>query len=331
MIRRREVEEVGLSFLDIICCGFGAIILLLLITRIASPLALESDVADIIAQVAKKKDALELIRGETTVLEQERLNMEQLLDTDLEELARLQVLVEQLTREYEALVKTAREESELLSDLFVARQSLTDEMQRLLGSGFRRETRTIGGIAVDSEYIIFVIDTSGSMQTAWAAVVNKLQQTLQVHPIVKGIQVLNDEGKYLFPQFTGDWISDTPARRRAILERMQTWAVFSDSSPVEGIREAVQSFYDPTKKISVYVFGDDFTSRHGDVSYVVRQIDAMNIDDEEGNCRVRIHTVGFPVHLQFVRVPPSALRFATLMRELAKRNCGTFVGLPFLH
>ena len=34
MIRRRRLEEVGLSFLDVVCCGFGAIILLLMMVKI---------------------------------------------------------------------------------------------------------------------------------------------------------------------------------------------------------------------------------------------------------------------------------------------------------
>ena len=39
--RRRNVEAFSLSFLDCICCGFGAIILLLVLTKIGEPRALE--------------------------------------------------------------------------------------------------------------------------------------------------------------------------------------------------------------------------------------------------------------------------------------------------
>ncbi|MFT5606011.1 MAG: hypothetical protein ACI9G5_002987, partial [Paracoccaceae bacterium] len=35
--RRRETEVFGLSFLDAISCGFGAIVLLLVLTKIAEP------------------------------------------------------------------------------------------------------------------------------------------------------------------------------------------------------------------------------------------------------------------------------------------------------
>ena len=39
--RRREIEIAGLSFLDVICCGFGAVILLLVLVKFAEPVLLE--------------------------------------------------------------------------------------------------------------------------------------------------------------------------------------------------------------------------------------------------------------------------------------------------
>ena len=37
MSNRRDIEEFSVSFLDVICCGFGAIILLLIITKTVQP------------------------------------------------------------------------------------------------------------------------------------------------------------------------------------------------------------------------------------------------------------------------------------------------------
>ena len=39
--QRRGIEEFSVSFLDVICCGFGAIILLLMITKTVEPIILE--------------------------------------------------------------------------------------------------------------------------------------------------------------------------------------------------------------------------------------------------------------------------------------------------
>ena len=41
MRKRRGVEEFSVSFLDVICCGFGAIILLLMLTKTFQPEVLE--------------------------------------------------------------------------------------------------------------------------------------------------------------------------------------------------------------------------------------------------------------------------------------------------
>ena len=39
--RRREIDIFNLSFLDVVSCGFGAIILLLVIVKISEPLVIE--------------------------------------------------------------------------------------------------------------------------------------------------------------------------------------------------------------------------------------------------------------------------------------------------
>lgn len=327
---RREVQEIGLSFLDVICCGFGAIILLLLITKISLPLVLEESLQEQAAQVALKKKVLEEIFGEVEILERAKEDSEVNLAEELERLTRLQRELEELTSRFEALQLLTVEQQDRRSDLMRAQQMLTDEMERLLGQNYRRRTNTIGGITVDSEYIIFVIDTSGSMQTAaWGAVVTKLSEVLNIYPDVKGIQVMNDMGDYMFPRYRGEWIPDSPALRTSIINRLRTWTIYSNSSPVEGIEEAINTYYDPNKKISIYVFGDDFQGRS--VEDVVDRIDIVNVADEFGNRRVRIHAVGFPVYFDTGITSSSVFMFSLLMRELTTRNGGTFVGLPTLH
>ena len=116
-------------------------------------------------------------------------------------------------------------------------------------------------------------------------------------------------------------------RRKVIIDNLRNWAVFSNSSPVEGIEAAIRAFHKPGQKISIYVFGDDFS---GDsISQVIDTVDRLNRSNDRGEGLVRIHAVAFPVY--FVMEPakhhPNIVRFAALMRELTFRNGGTFVGL----
>ena len=324
---RREVEEFSLSFLDVICCGFGAIVLLLIITKTVEPMALELASVDLDGQVAEKRDSVHRIRGEIQILERQMSEEQRQLEEDLRELARARRELSEILGEFATTSEAADIQAVERSRLAAARQSLTEEMTRLLGAGFERPDNVVGGITVDSEYIIFVIDTSGSMQRfAWGSVVRKLGETLEIYPEVKGIQVMNDMGDYMFANYRDRWIPDSPTRREAIMRRLETWAPFSNSSPVEGIEKAVATFWSPDKRISIYVFGDDFTGQS--VEQVVDTVDRINRADDSGRRRVRIHAVGFPVIFKVTRGrQQSAYRFAALMRELTYRNNGTFVGL----
>ena len=324
MIKRRGIEEFSISFLDVICCGFGAVILLLMLTRPLEPILLEDSEVDLSERIEAREQALFEIRGEI----RELLASDNATATDrlaaIEAIKELERQLEDTLGKAISLGEAEREIDEQTAELASAKQTLTDEMQRLLGLDFKRDSGLVGGIAVDSEYIIFVIDTSGSMQSAaWNQVVRKVDETLSIYPRVKGIQVMNDMGDYMFPQYRGTWLDDGAGVRNRIIQTLSGWAPFSNSSPVEGIREAIDTYYDPSKNISIYVFGDDYT---GDsVEEVVDAVDLINIADEMGRRRVRIHAVGFPVYLD----QPNAriYRFAALMRELAYRNDGTFVGL----
>ncbi len=324
MRERRGVEEFSVSFLDVICCGFGAIILLLMLTKTFQPEVLEVSSVDLTEQVQQREAALFEVRGKISELRRQIQLENKDLQSKLEELAQLQTQLTNVLGRFENLAEAEQEISLENQQLASARQSLTDEMERLLGLDFRRDSGLVGGISVDSEYIIFVIDTSGSMQSAaWGQAVQKVSETLAIYPNVKGIQVMNDMGDYMFPSYSRRWLEDSPSRRSSIVTTLRAWAPFSNSSPVEGIEEAVATFYDPEKRISVYVFGDDYTGNS--IEEVVEAVDRINLADESGRRRVRIHAVGFPVFLD--RPNARTFRYAALMRELAYRNDGTFVGL----
>lgn len=325
---RRATESFNLSFLDVMSCGFGAIILLLMITRVTTPVPLEETEFATDGSVTELQRQLFQIRGETNVLNRDLNAKHEQLSRYDERIARLRQEMASLQGRYDSIVNQTSDVSDVAGELILARQSLTEEMQRLqerLAEQVRSDS--VGGVPVDSEYIIFIIDTSGSMfNYSWNRMIDVLTDTLEIYPEVKGIQVMNDMGEYMFSSFRGQWIPDTPARRQAIIQRLRTWNPFSNSSPVEGIIEAIRTYYDPEKKISLYVLGDEFSGNS--IAEVVQAVDRLNSAGRSGERLVRIHAIGFPVMFsQPERYQTTGIRFATLMRELAKRNGGTYVGL----
>ncbi|GAB4199091.1 MAG: hypothetical protein Tsb002_34400 [Wenzhouxiangellaceae bacterium] len=325
VIKRRERGVQGnlLSFLDVISSGFGAIVMLLVITKTVEP------IREIEARSQLQARAAAL--AETTpALEQQ---VEQ-LEAQLQQADAQLALVDQQLDELQDTV--ARQNPDAGGDLDQrsltivsqrlnqAKQSLSEEMQRLL-AGRQRQDSTVGGIPVDSEYIIFIIDTSGSMRRAWPLVTRKLTEVLDIYPQVKGLQIMSDMGDFMFEKTAGLWIPDTPSRRAAILRRIYTWQPFSNSSPVEGIQRAIAEYASRDRRVSLYVFGDEFSGNS--IQPVLNRVRQLNPRNSAGQSLVRIHAIGFPTQFARRGISVTGARFALLMRELTAENDGTFVGL----
>ncbi|NIM69117.1 MAG: VWA domain-containing protein [Xanthomonadales bacterium] len=324
--QRRESKEASLSFLDVISCGFGAIVMLLIIARVGDPAALEETERQLQGTVKELQERLFDIRGEAVVLNEEMKSRREQLSELTDRVARLRAQLASVEKQSDDLAQSRVLEQEQLK---LALQVLSEEMERLLPQS-QAQNQLIGGVPVDSEYIIFVIDTSGSMQmAAWQRVQTEMINILNIYPTVKGIQVMNDNGQYMFSNYRGRWMPDSPDMRRQILNQLRNWAPFSNSSPVEGINAAIQTFYRPDRKISIYTLGDDFSGRS--IRRVVKAVDNLNQAQRGADRLVRIHAIGFPVHFPPGRTPSaSAVKFAALMRELSYNNGGTFIGLTSL-
>lgn len=327
--RRRDNQVFGLSFLDAISCGFGAIVLLLVLTKIAEPTKIRDQGIGMQRMAEELAAELPELDGKLESLAEKLAEQGQRLAEAEEKLASMRPEARAVQAE-RADAKLEAEAAAAIEDrLAIAKQQLTEEMERLYAQGERPISDKVGGIPVDSEYIIFVIDTSGSMHGyAWPTVIRKMTETLDLYPEVKGLQIMSDMGDYMFGQYAGQWIPDTPGRRKAIISRLSSWQPFSNSSPVEGITRAIRAFYAPDKKISIYVFGDEFTGNS--IQSVLDTVERINPKDPEGNPRVRIHAVGFPVQFTRGGIRPTGVRFSMLMRALCQKNGGTFVGLHTL-
>jgi len=154
MRRRREVEVFSLSFLDCICCGFGAIILLLVLSEIGQPAALEQSRKHLGGEVRLLEEQLNTLRGRprssTRAFRQPRDSGARARPAD-EPRGRPQ----QHSGRYAGSREDAAVTNIIERQLVAAQQTLTEDMQRLLALRAQSpRSAAIGGIPIDSDYVI---------------------------------------------------------------------------------------------------------------------------------------------------------------------------------
>lgn len=313
-MRKKEMQIFNLSFLDIISCAFGAVVMLILISKS------DVDVADA-GQDSVSSLLAALIGLENAVTEtRQQINAEL---AQLEALSGEQTKIQQARAELAQQLQNLQDENTALTDN-IAGLSLVESRLRQAALPTPREstdTRSeeVGGIPVDSDYVIFVIDTSGSMQQIWSRVSREVINVLNIHPEVKGFQILSDMGTSMISGYDGRWMSDTPSTRDSAIRMFKNWSVVSNSSPVEGIEASLRKYAKPNITTAIYVFGDDYTG--GSFDTVIDNITKQNKVLSDGRQLARIHGIGFLSQA-------STDRYGILMRELTKRNGGTYIALP---
>ena len=305
MMRREAPDAFGTAFLDIISCGFGAIVLLILIFKF------EPDVSGLAS--VKNDDANAKIKQLYGLIDE--LKAEPAIDNEQSAKAKAAMLKTAQAKLERAMAETAKLQqtsSELKKQLGALQKQI--KKQQIAGTSEGDQSRQddeVGGIPVDRDYVIFIVDTSGSMKEIWHKVMREIDNILTVHPQLKGFQVINDNGNYLVSGYAGKWMKDTPSMRKRAMKLFSSWASISNSSPVEGIETALTRYSKYTKDLSIYVIGDDFTGTNFD--QVILRTRQLN------KGRARIHA------LNFISPNASTDRFSTLMREICRENQGTFL------
>jgi hypothetical protein len=312
-IKKKDFDIFNLSFLDIITCGFGAIVLLVLISHTDRDTP-ESNVDQVENQLNQVLALKTQVNSLTKKIDQKKeLNEIQLENS------------RNLGREAQASLESLRtkenEERELAGDLdgLSLVQSTLERVSISPSTSNTPRDDEVGGIPVDSDYVIFVVDTSGSMKTIWNRVTQEIINILTIHPQVKGFQILDDQGKAILAGYGGRWIPDVPFRRKSVMKLFKGWQSASNSSPVEGVLAALRKYKKQGHTIAIYVFGDDYTGDTYDS--VIANITKKNTTQKDGKRLAKIHAVGFPSQY-------TTDRFGILMRELTKQNGGTFIALP---
>ncbi len=311
--RQREFDIFNLSFLDIISCGFGAVVMLVLISKTGDDISIAGK-----EQISDLLNTLIILESSINELQQRIASQ----SAAAEQVASEQQQIETTTAQLQSQLQQQRQQQETLADdlegLALVESTLKQASTATPKPTNKERDEEVGGIPVDSDYVIFIVDTSGSMQQIWRRVSSEIINVLNIHPEVEGFQILNDMGKPLISGYEGKWIPDTPGRRKSVISVFEKWGDISNSSPVEGIDVALRKYARPNITTSIYVFGDDYTGSSYDP--VIASITANNSSSIDGKRLAKIHGVGFIS-------PGTTDRFGILMRELTKQNGGTFLAL----
>jgi len=124
---RREAEAFSMSFLDCICCGFGAVILLLVVTEYGDPIRLAVSKEDLDRQVEKNEKELFDIRGTALVLERELSERVTRLKQEQDKLTRLRGDLSKIEGEYKASEDEEDAVKKLAENLASARAAMIEE------------------------------------------------------------------------------------------------------------------------------------------------------------------------------------------------------------
>lgn len=302
--------------MDCICCGFGAVILLFSMNKAVRNNQTTMFTQEATIEVVDNQEERTIINSQIMYREIEAKSIE-------EELANLNATLEILEEKEASVVleldKSGSDYDQVVKDLKESIAIALQQKETIRKTPPPWRTDLVGGIPADSEYVIFIIDTSGSMASISRQVAEKLKEVLSVYPAgLKGMQLMNADGGYLVPSSRRSWLPTDLKGRRDMLQQYISWQNSSSSSPIGGIQNAITDYGGSGKEISIYVFGDDFS---GDIDRLISRVDGMNLPNAAGERPFRIHAVGFAAS------GGSSEIFSRAMSALCERNQGAFIGL----
>ena len=323
MIRRRSTEVFSLSFLDCLCCGFGAILLLFLISLSRGPTH-QADHENKLRELRAQLSELD----KTLIQKSEQLTQQAETQAIAAELEKTQNRLPALKSKLRELETALQKSTATLSRFERSR----NERQRILNE-LNATPITPIGLPNDATHLAFVIDTSGSMrhpftQQVHNAVLQEVQSILTQLEKVEKIQFLDSSGRYLLKSTRGQWIENQAITQQKALQALRQYPHASVSDPARGVRQAIQDLLPklaPGKVLSLFVLGDDF---RGSTQALLRSLDRSN--PIIGNSQQRaasISAIGFPTRTSpfSIAEPVGNTRFANIMREVVHEHNGVLI------
>jgi len=325
MIKRKKIEVFSLSFLDCLCCGFGAILLLFILSIGSGKAGVRNPV---------NEEDLQTMREQLARIESEIAQRTEFLKRAInswkteEERQRLEAAILAL----QATLTALEQEFDVKQANLSIGQKANAEANRILQS-FEFDNMPPIGLPVDATHVAFVIDTSGSMrnqltQQLHNGVATQITDLLNSLPTVKKIQFLDSSGNYILRNRKSFWLVDTLGVRNQALKAVLNYPTLSISDPEPGIRKALQELkgsLKPNDYMSIYVIGDDF---RGSKQSFLAKLEKLNprLPDTQKRT-VSISAIGFPTSTDPFQLGAlqGNTRFADTMREVVQLHDGVLI------
>ncbi len=328
MIKRHPIEVFSLSFLDCLCCGFGAILLLFILSIGSGPHGVESEV-DV--------PTLRAMQAQLTILEDDVADQTALLESAInsEQTSIERERILSLIQELESKLVYLQQEFDSLEATLSTTEQAAASANRLLQS-FKHEDLPPIGLPAEATHVAFVVDTSGSMRNQMTgqlhySVVEQIRELLESLPEVRSIQFLDTSGNYMLSSRRGFWLPDTIGLRQQALQQILAYPIASVSDPERGLRRAIRDLkpsLNAEDHMSIYVVGDDF---RGSTQSLLIQLDRMNPrNTSNGKRPVSISAIGFPTLINPFQIGATQgnTRYANIMREIAEAHDGVLILKP---
>lgn len=312
---KAPVEVFNLAFLDIISCAFGAVVMLVLLSKNgdleAPPNADASSVSILVDQLLAAQQSVDDLNGALSQKEDQLASAKAQAAASSDALDNLE---QKVPRAAEALKQLEDKALSIREDI-----SATNALLNVPAST-KTPDKDVGGVPTDAEYVVFIIDNSGSMnQIGWNKIVSTVGDVIENHPKLKGFNVMNADGQYL-PMKRGGWITDNKSNRRIALTELKGFKG-GGSSPEIAIQKAIETYKKTKGKVSLYVFGDEYSTSN--IAGVAESITKSNYDPIRKQARFRIHGIGF----YWRGGSNTRVGFSAFMKSVAHNNRGAFIAL----
>ena len=276
MKEKKTTEVFSMSFLDIMACGFGALVLILLISEFNEIEIIENKyTADLFLtkqdEVVTKSNQLNDVDRELTSKIKNLISIQDELDKVKSNLNNRANVVQSLT-----------ELSQLKqSQIIVKNEDQKEPIEQVVASGIR----------IDSRYLIFIIDNSGSMVEGapWSRVVKEIETIIMTFPSLEGFMIMNDTGKTIVGG--GNWVKPTKANRIDAVNKLKRVNAMTNSNPIPAIEKSINIYGRKYDDVGIFIIGDDIRESKN-VDSRLLEINRINTKSD-GSKYVRINALGF--------------------------------------